>query len=131
MAEAAPTGERFQEVLIPETVGEHIRFVRQRRRLSQAELARQMKAIGYPVEQGTLSRLELWGSADPNARRPSIWHLIGMAQVLNVKLPQLGVTEDEFPELHHLRSLLNDPKLAAHIGWSGKPRPKQEELFTE
>ena len=93
------------EVFIPEGIGERIRFIRERRRISQSDLARKLRERGVSVHQSVLARFERWGAdpPDPNARKPQFRHLLVIAEILNVKLSQLGVTEEEYPELRFLR----------------------------
>ncbi len=93
---AAPTGES----LIPDTTGERLRFIRQRRRLSQSELARQVRAMDVKVNPSLISRFELYGSGDPNERRPNFAQVVAMAVVLQVKPRQiLGEAIEDYPEL--------------------------------
>src|SRR5947209_1796250 len=91
------------ETLIPETIGERLRFIRERRGLTQIQVSEATGKLGVKIHPTILARFERWGSSDPNARRPSFAHLCALAIALNVKLSQLGATEQDYPELRFVR----------------------------
>ena len=92
------------EVFIPETIGERLRFIRERRRISQREAGTRLAKMGFPIHQSMLARFERYGDGDPNSRRPGLAVLLAISEILDVKLSQLGVTEEEYPELRYLRN---------------------------
>ena len=86
----APTWE-------PQSTGEAIRILRERRGWSQIELAARMRALGVPISGAHLSRIEA------NARRPQVAQLFALAEIFDVRLADLGVDEENYPELHVIR----------------------------
>ncbi len=91
------------EVFTPQAIGEKIRFIRERRRMTQTALAQRLTNLGVPTDPSMVARFEQYGVEGGNSRRPSILHMVAIALALNVGLPDLGVTEEEFPKLRLLR----------------------------
>ncbi len=93
----------------PTALGPRIRHVRERRGMSQAELARRMTEMGVPTQPPHLSRLELFGTEDDHARRPQFAHIMAICVILEVKPKELGATVQEYPEL---RIVVEHPEFA-------------------
>lgn len=75
--------------------GNRIREARQKRRLSQADLAAKLQVAGITIERDSISRIEI------GTRFVADYELMVMAQVLNVSLEWL-LSEDEECALPHI-----------------------------
>jgi len=101
------------------TLGECLAVYRKRKGFTQTEVARQVAADwGIPLNGSMVSRYEKYGSDDPDARRPQLFHLLAIALVLRVSLIELGVEPEDWAGLDLLlsddaRRLVVDVKDAA------------------
>lgn len=103
----------------PRYLGEAIATLRRRRGLSQKQLAAEVRAYGVALEDTNLSRFERWGSGEPGARKPSFAQVWVIAEILGVKVSELGAVEEDFPELGLIRQGLATPSIVTGKGSDG------------
>ena len=108
--------ESAVDLWIPLYLGARIAAVRRRRGLQQKQLAAAVRGFGLTCSDSIMNRFERWGSGDRNARKPSFAHLWVIAEVLGVKVSDLGATEDDYPELALIRRGLATPSLLSGKG---------------
>lgn len=112
-------GKLAEDLWTPLYLGERIAVVRRRRGLTQLELGAKIRSYGIKVSDSMLPRYEKWGSGDPNARKPQFAMLWVMAHILDVKVTDLGATEEDYPELALINRGLATPSLLAGKGNGG------------
>ncbi len=105
-----------EDLWTPLYLGERIAVLRRRRGLTQRRLAAEVRAYGIACSDSILTRFEKWGSDDPNARKPQFTHLWVIAEILGVRVSDLGATEEEYPELALIRMGLATPSLLSGKG---------------
>lgn len=89
---------------------ERVRLERQRRGWSQAELSRQMRAIGQPLDQAAISKIESPPESD-RVRRIDIDEAIAFAKVFNLSLEQMTLPMLRSDELQVLALLAEASEL--------------------
>lgn len=90
---------------------ERIKVERQRNGWSQGELARRMRAAGYPIDQAAISKIESPPESD-RARRIDIDEAIGFARVFNLSLEGMTLPLTHVREIEILNLLARVDMLA-------------------